>query len=131
MSNSEFYEIEGPEELYNRKFSIKTREYKIRWKNLEKSPNIEKTIEEAFQEVVNKALQDIHPQDRVGVGISHPDTYLPINISFTTSEKVTAKMITDAIEEDQEGQKGLSLNKGFIIKFTIVLMPEKYRKKEK
>ena len=96
---------------------------------MEKSEDVEKTVQSALQETVNSAFRDGHPQDRVGVEINHPALDHPINIGFTTQEKITPEKIR---EDDRSRATGLDFSQRFTeldfdddldVQFTRIRLP--------
>ena len=107
-----------------RKFGATGYEYRVHWREVEKAPDVQKTVKEALGEAISGAFRDGgHPQDRVGVEVNHPALERPINIGFTTQEKLTSDKIVRTIEKVQQSATGLDFDSSLNVKFTRVKLP--------
>ena len=123
--HSSYYTIIGPVKgVFAVKFGIDTTEYRIKWREIQKSSNYIQTVKTALREILEKVYGDGDAGDMVGCKIDHPALFNSINIPWSTQAKLTVHSLYTEIEKRQQSKKALTFGPDMRMTFARVREPK-------
>ena len=101
--HSPYYTIFGPVwGVSMEKFKMTTAHYQIKWREIEKSPDVEQTVLTALEAILQMVYSDGLDSDMLSCIIDHKDLYNPIDIPFTNQAEWTAYKLCYEIAKQTE-----------------------------
>jgi hypothetical protein len=88
VNHQNFFEVIGPEVQENKKFGLKTFDYLIKWKEVEKSPDVDETVLAAMQQVLDPVYAAGVPKDLINAKIVYPVIDEPILCPFVPTKEL-------------------------------------------
>ena len=120
-----FY-VESVRQVYTKKFSTNATSYRVRFTNV--FPNLEITslheqLHEIFQQVLDKTVGGVPPQDQVRFLLHSSQLDKPIHVPFMPAERLTTEHILAKFEQVTQSNQEFQLNDTVEINVIHVSMP--------
>ena len=91
---------------------------------MQASPSTNQTIYTGISKILQKVIDDGQPEDMIGCSVDHPALDVPITITYSKQEKMTAKKIANLIATAATSSHGILIdNAALRITFTRLKAP--------
>jgi len=117
-----FYEIVEFGLEHVRRFNTEAVTLIIRFRNLDNFPVTR--IEEIFDQILHRQLQNVQPTDYVGVELNHMSLCSRVLVLFTHASEMSGDKVLSAMERIQQSKESFKFNESMVMKLVIVEMPQ-------